>query len=164
MKSLMVKDQAGNQKANRSSRRTLLNLIQTILPFSGVLVVVGAVFFLRDLRWQMAIVVVGLLLVEAGVWKVAQNIFPSERKFHALRFEVDEFMRLVRQLNTTALALMETPSPEHQQALENVRSAMQQSVERMAEVAGKTDAQLAEELAHTGAQLEHQDFDSRHAV
>ena len=136
--------------------RALRRVTQTILPFLGVLVVLGAVFFLRDLRLQMPLVVSGLLLVEFGVWKAAQNILPSERKFHTLRFEAESFIQLVRQLNTAALAKKKTASPEHQQAFDDIREAMRQSVERIAEVAGKTDAEIAEELTGATTPTDHQ--------
>lgn len=145
-----------------SAVRIFRNAFRTVLPFIGVLCVVGAVLLLREnLRLQMALVVCGLLLVEIGVWKSAQKILPSERKFDALRFEVEAFIRLVRQLNTAALAVKETPSSEHHQAFADIREAMQQAVDRMADVAGKTDAEIAEGIANTVSQGEQPDIDSR---
>jgi hypothetical protein len=158
-----VIDQRIDREAKPSSVRILRKAIQTILPFLGVLVVIGAVFFVRELRLQMVLVVCGLLLVEVGVWKCAQTILPNERKFHTLRFEVEAFIRLVRRLNTAALALKETPAPEHQRTFEDVRDAMRQAVERIADVAGKTDAEIAEGLANTVPQADHSDADSRTA-
>jgi hypothetical protein len=156
-----VIEQQADSKAKLSSVRILRKVTLTLLPFIGVLVVVGAVFWSRELRLQIALVVCGLLLVELGVWKSAQNILPSERKFDALRFEVEAFIQLVRQLNTAALALKELPSPEHQKTFEDIRDAMQQAVDRMADVAGKTDAEIVEGIASTVAQANHQDVDSR---
>ena len=146
-----------HQSRKITSVRALRRVTQTILPFVGVLVVLGAVFFLRDLRLQMPLVVGGLLLVEFGVWKAAQSILPSERQFHTLRFEAESFIRLVRQLNTAALAKKKTPSPEYQQAFEDIREAMRQSVDRIAEVAGKTDAEIAEELAGAPMSTDYQE-------
>ena len=51
---------------------------------------------------QVAIVILGLLLLEAGVWKLAHHVLPSERQYHALRDETDGFITLVRQLNAAA--------------------------------------------------------------
>ena len=141
-------DQRVERKAKLSSVRLLRNVTLTMLPFLGVLLVIGAVLLLRDLRWQMGLVVGGLLLVEIGVWTCAQRMLPSERKFRALRAEVDVFMQLVRQLNTAAMAVKETPSHEHQETFEDVREAMRQAVERMADVAGKTDAEATEGRAN----------------
>jgi hypothetical protein len=154
-------DYRANREAKPSTVRIVREVLQTALPFVGVLVVVGAVFALRDLRWQMALVVGGLLLVEIGVWKCAQKILPSERKFDALRFEAEMFIQLVRQLNQAALALKETPCSEHQQAFNDIRDTMLQAVERIAEVAGKTDAEIAEAIANTAIQADYSDTDSR---
>lgn len=142
-------DQRVERKAKLSSVRLLRNITLTMLPFIGVLLVIGAVLWLRDLRWQMVLVVGGLLLVEIGVWTCAQRILPNERKFRALRVEVDAFIRLVRQLNTAAMAVKENPSPEHQETFEDVREAMRQAVERMADVAGKTDVEATKGRANT---------------
>ena len=146
-----------NQSEKITSVRALRRVTQTVLPFVGVLVVLASVFFLRDLRLQMPLVVGGLLLVEFGVWKAAQNILPSERQFHTLRFEAESFIRLVRQLNTVALARKQTPSPEHQQAFEDIREAMRQSVDRIVEVAGKTDAEIANELESAMKSTDYQE-------
>ncbi len=126
--------------------RTLRKVIDISLPFAGVAVVLAAVLFIRDdLRMQIAVVGLGMLLIEVGVWKGAHRLLPSERKYLALRTEGDLFMKLLRQLNAAALVLRENESPERHQAFEEVRDAMRQAVERMAHVAGKTDAELASE-------------------
>jgi hypothetical protein len=126
--------------------RTLRKVIDISLPFAGVAVVLGAVLFMReDLRMQIAVVGLGMLLIEVGVWKGAHRLLPSERKYLALRVEGDLFIKLLRQLNAAALALRENDSPERHEAFEEVRDAMRQTVERMAHVAGKTDAELASE-------------------
>jgi hypothetical protein len=158
---IYVMDHLLNREEKPSSVRKLRRVVETVLPFVGVLIVVGAVFVLRDLRWQMALVVGGLLLLEIGVWKCAQRILPSERKFDALRFEAEMFIGLVRQLNTSALLLKDDPSPEHQQAFDDIRGAMLQAVERISDVAGKTDAEIAEAIANTVTQAEYPDADSR---
>jgi hypothetical protein len=59
---------------------------------------------------------------------------------------------LVRQLNATALLVKAQDAPAHRHAFEAVRYAMQQTVERMCEVAGKTHADLAAEGGVMGSQ------------
>ncbi len=118
--------------------------IDTGLPFVGVLVILSAVLFVRGLRVQTPIVVLGILMLEAGIWKLAHQLLPSERTYQALRCEGDQFLGLLRQLNTAALAVQERDTPENHQAFGEVRDAMHQAVERMADVAGKTDAELAD--------------------
>ena len=121
------------------------------MPFVGVLTVLGAVFFIREIRPQIAVVVVGLLLLEGGVWNMAQTMLPSERKYLALRAEVDSFIGLVRQLNKTALEIKAAPSDEKRAAFENIRNAMLMSVDRMAAVAGKTDTDFAKDLVNVAS-------------
>ena len=106
--------------------------------------ILAAVLFVRDdLRIQLAIVGLGMVVLELGVWKAAHRILPTGRRYLALRAENDLFVQLVRQLNTAALAKKQNDSQAHKQVFEEVRDAMRQSVERMAEVAGKTNAELA---------------------
>ena len=123
--------------------RTLRKIIDIGLPLAGVALILAAVLFVRDdLRIQLAIVGAGMVVLELGVWKAAHLILPTGRRYLALRAESDRFMLLVRQLNTAALAVKQNGSQAHKQAFEEVEDAMRQSVERMAAVAGKTNAEL----------------------
>jgi hypothetical protein len=108
----------------------------------GILLILGAVLFVHDLRSQLLITTCGMVLIEVGVWRLAQRLLPSERQYHALRAEVDRFLQLVRGLNTAALTLKGHDTPEAHQAFAVIYQAMQDSVGRMAIVAGKTDAEL----------------------
>ena len=145
-------EQRVTQQPKPSYLRILRNGIKTALPFVGVLTVLGAVFFIREIRLQMAVVVVGLLLLEGGVWNMAQTMLPSERKYLFLRAELDSFIGLVHQLNKTALEIKAAPSDEKQLAFERTRNAMLVSVDRMAAVAGQTDTDIAEDLANVASQ------------
>ena len=152
-----------SRKAQRSAVRTLRTFMQTGVPWIGMVVILGAVFFVReDFLVQLTMVVFGLFLGALGIWKEAGQALPSERQFHSLRGEVDQFLVLVRQFNTAVLAAQTTDSAEKQQEFEDMRRAMQQAVERMVEVAGKTDADLAEELADSFSIRAHQGFDAKH--
>lgn len=122
--------------------RMLREVIDTALPFVGIVLIFCTVLFVKGIQAQIALTSVGILIIEAGVWKLANLLLPNERKFFALRHETDHFISLVRQLNTAAIALKEDDSPENVMAFEDVQGAMQQTVERMAEVAGKTDNEL----------------------
>jgi uncharacterized membrane protein YfbV (UPF0208 family) len=125
--------------------RTIRKVINTGLPIAGVVVILSAMLFVRELRVQIAVVVFGILLIEAGIWNLAQRVLPDERKYLALRVEGDQFIALIRNLNAAALAQRANDTPENQQAFDDVREAMHEAVERMADVAGKTDAELAAE-------------------
>jgi hypothetical protein len=113
----------------------------------GILVILGAVLFSQELRTQILVTTCGIVLMEVGVWRLAQRLLPSERQYHALRAEVDRFLQLVRHLNTAALARKAHDAPETHQAFAQVYQEMQQAVARMATLAGKTDAELAAEKA-----------------
>jgi hypothetical protein len=113
----------------------------------GILVILGAVLFGQELRTQILVTTCGIVLIEMGVWRLAQRLLPSERQYHALRAEVDRFLQLVRHLNTMALARKAHDAPETHQAFTQVYQEMQQVVARMATLAGKTDAELAAEKA-----------------
>ncbi len=111
----------------------------------GVILILGSVLFLREILDQIAVVGIGIILIEAGVWKLAHKVLPNERRFHALRSEIDAFIALGRKLNDAALAVKADDSPVHRQAFDEVCAAMRQSVEEMAKVAGKTDEELEAE-------------------
>ena len=113
----------------------------------GILVILGAVLFSQELRTQILVTTCGIVLMEVGVWRLAQRLLPSERQYNALRAEVDRFLQLVRHLNTTALTRKAYDTPETRQAFAHVYQEMQQAVARMATLAGKTDAELAAEKA-----------------
>jgi hypothetical protein len=113
------------------------------LPLLGVAVILAAVLIVRDhLSLQLAIVGLGMVVLELGVWKAAHRVLPTGRRYLALRAESDQFLQLVRELNRAALAVSRKDSQAHKQAFEEVRDAMRKSVERMAAVAGKTNAEL----------------------
>jgi hypothetical protein len=140
-----VQVQYNAQEANKSFLRILRQNLDTSLSILGVVVILSAVLFVQEIRSQVAIVVLGMLLIEVGVWKLAHPLLPSERQYLALRCETDLFITLVRQLNTAALMVKAHDSPTHRHEFEEVRHAMQQTVERIFEVAGRTDAELATE-------------------
>ena len=126
--------------------RRLRNIIDICLPFVGIAVILSAMVLLREsLELQIAVVGLGMVLIQLGIWKAAHRLMPSGRQYLALRAEVDVFLGYIRQLNTAALALKEDDSPANQLAFEIVQGRMKQAVPRMAELAGKTDAEIAAE-------------------
>jgi hypothetical protein len=127
----------------RKARR-LLNLL---VPAMGMALVIGAVLFGESLVVQLFLVVAGLLLTESGLWRLAEPLLPDERKYVALREETEHFTTLVRQLNTTALAVDSGDRTGPRFALDEVKRAMHQSVDRMAGFAGKTADEVPPEEA-----------------
>jgi len=73
----------------------------------------------------------GVALVLAGFLYGSNPFLTSERKYSALRGEVDSFIGLVRELNRTAIAIGGGPE------FDEVTQAMRESLARMEELAGK---------------------------
>ncbi len=105
------------------------------LPILGTVLVLAGALLLHDLYARMLVVILGVFLIEAGVGKLAHPLLPSERKFKALREEVDDFIGLVRRLNTAAL---EIQAGDHtaEARFDGTRLAMLESVDRMTAFAG----------------------------
>lgn len=103
-------------------------------------VVFGAVLMIPpsqiQLQLQLVFVLVGVLMIEAGVWGLTQPFLPNERKYNELRDATDEFIDLVRELNTAALRDREAHGESSEEA-EAVLSRMHQAVDAMADLAGK---------------------------
>ncbi|HUE77997.1 MAG TPA: hypothetical protein VMM83_08655 [Longimicrobiales bacterium] len=128
--------------------RKLRRILQLIVPAVGMALVIGAVLFGESLPVQLFLVIAGLLLTEAGLWRLADPFLPNERKYLALRAETEHFMALVRQLNTAALALGSGEERGPRFALDEVRTEMHRSIDRMVNFAGKTEEEAPPE--HSG--------------
>ncbi|HUG40422.1 MAG TPA: hypothetical protein VMM12_08050 [Longimicrobiales bacterium] len=118
--------------------RKLRRILHLTVPAIGMALVIGAVLFGESLPVQLFLVVAGLLLTEAGLWRLADPFLPDEREYLALREETDHFMTLVRQLNAAALALDHGEEGGGRFALEEVRTEMHRSIDRMVSAAGKS--------------------------
>lgn len=117
----------------RNALAIALPLFGTVLVFAAVLVPAIAV----NLQLQIVVVLVGILIIEAGVWRLTAKILPNERRFLALRAEVESFIDRVRILNAQGVRLRENDTEENREALRETVDALHLSVDRMAEVAGR---------------------------
>lgn len=117
--------------------RKLRRSLHMLVPAMGMALVIGAVLFGEPLAVQLFLVVAGLLMTEAGLWRLADPVLPDERKYLALRKESDHFITLVRQLNTAALAMADGDDRGSRFALDEVQTEMHRSVDRMVHFAGK---------------------------
>jgi hypothetical protein len=113
----------------------------------GVVIILGAVLFLSEIRIQIAVVMVGLVLIEAGVWKIAHQLLPNDRHYHALRCEIDAFIALSRDLNEAALALKVEDTPENRHTFDEIREAMHRTVDQISDVAGMSANELPSNMA-----------------
>lgn len=111
------------------------------LTVAGTLLIVYAVIAIDGMYDRMLVVALGIVLIEAGIWRVTQSLFPNERNFRPLRKETDYFITLVRRLNRAAVnAQRGSSSAMHD--LAQVHDEMHHSVDRMLRLAGLTDEEL----------------------
>ena len=97
----------------------------------------------ENLQAQLAVMVIGVLLLEAGVWDLAPKILPDERTYLGLRHELDHMIELTRALNGAAIAAGATRAND--ETFRDALARMHTSVDRMAELAGQeTNANPAE--------------------
>lgn len=122
--------------------RKLRRILNLTVPAVGMALVVGAVLFGESLAVQLFLVIAGLLLTEAGVWRLADPILPDERRYAALRAEAEHFITLVRQLNTAAVALDRGDARGSRFAMEELETEMHRAIDRMVTFAGKTAEQV----------------------
>ena len=144
--------QHGPRATTSACRRTLRQALDTSLPILGIVVILSAVLCMQEFRGHVALVVLGILLIEVGVWKLAHQVLPTERTSLALRGEVELFLTLGRPLHAAALRGKTHDAPEPRQACEEVHQSLRQTVERIIQGAGKTDADLAPACAIIRAQ------------
>jgi hypothetical protein len=113
--------------------------VEISIPIVGMLVVFGGVLLISPtrLQLQMIVVLVGVLMIEAGVWGMTKAILPNERQYVALRKEGDRFIGLIRKLNAAKVDFMRDDSDPNRTAVEVSRENMHASVDTMAEVAGQ---------------------------
>lgn len=114
-----------------SFRRKFNRYVSLVAAIIGVLVILSSFLFTGNLQAWYASVVIGLVIVLIGFWYGANPILTNERRYLALRSEVDDFIELVRKLNREAVR--SGPSEEFQQ----IKAAMLESIQRMTEFAGK---------------------------
>ena len=115
--------------------RALRKYVDIGLPILGTVIVLAGALLLFNLYARMAAVIIGVFLIEAGVWKLAHPLLPNERKFAALRSEVDDFIDLVRRLNAAALQV-QAGDVTAEARFDGTRLAMLESVDRMTAFAG----------------------------
>ncbi|MDX2316643.1 MAG: hypothetical protein QNL90_21530 [Gammaproteobacteria bacterium] len=125
-------------------RRKIRNATRIGLPILGMLIIFVSVLtqYPEDLQAQLGVMVIGVLLLEAGVWDLTPKILPDERCYLGLRVELDHMIELTRALNGAAIAAGATRADD--ETFRESLARMHASVDRMAELAGQeTDANPA---------------------
>ena len=102
-----------------------IGLIFTVVLLSGSL----------TLQVQMPLAVLGVLLMEAGVWGMSNKFLPNERRFSGLREEGDRMLDLMRELCSAAAAVARDRGGEDDQRFQAAREKMHTSVDSMAAIA-----------------------------
>jgi len=122
--------------------RNLRKLIAVGFPILGITLVFTAILvpaISLNLQLQIGVVLVGLLIIEAGVWRLTEKILPNERKYLALRTEVDDFIDRIRVLNAQGGKLRVQETDAELEAFRETVAALHASVDRMAELAGREE-------------------------
>ncbi len=115
-------------------------LVHIGLPLIGAVVAVVGAVLPADPVVRGAIVVLGVLVIQAAGWKLPYSMISHERRFRQLRGELDEFVWLTRELNAAAVEARSDRAAEER--FDDLHTAMQESLERMAIYAGRTDEDL----------------------
>lgn len=118
-------------------RRNIRQSIDIGLTALGIAIIFTAVILSSSLsvQMQLPIALVGVLLMEAGVWGLSSKVFPSERRYIDLRAEGDNIIQLIRQLNAAAIAREQNGGDDTQ--FQATLDEMHDSVKRMAELASR---------------------------
>ncbi|CAN5819399.1 hypothetical protein BH23GEM9_BH23GEM9_15700 [soil metagenome] len=111
------------------------------LTLGGTLLVLYSVVEIEAMYERILYVALGLILIEAGVWRITQSLFPDERAFRPLRRETDYFVSLVRRLNSAALRSRRNAAGADDD-LAQIHAEMHHSVDRMLRLAGVTEDEL----------------------
>jgi hypothetical protein len=108
------------------------------MALTGVAIVLVQLIMLASSPLQVSMVILGVLLIYVGIWRLSSHVLPERRMFTPLRTEVDEFIRLVRKLNA------ERASGDFTAAFET-SAELREAVERVVVKAG---VQPEESLGH----------------
>jgi hypothetical protein len=106
--------------------------INHALALIGVVIILYQTLMMAWERIEVAIVLLGIVVNQIGVWRLAGRVLPNMRTYLQLRAEADRFIGLVRHLNTHAVAGDDAE-------VESTRAEMRDSVDQMVEVAAVKD-------------------------
>ncbi len=120
-------------------KRKLRRSIDITFTIVGVGIIFWAVLQGDEIsqRSQLGVVLIGVLLMEAGVWGLAHRLLPSDRKYSSLRAEGDHILGLIRELNHAAIA--RDRGEEDAKRFQDILAEMHESVTLMADLAAKED-------------------------
>ena len=126
-------------------KRNIRRSIDAALTGLGIAVIFSAIILgaSLDIRAQLPIALVGVLLMEAGIWGLSSKFVPSQRKYTKLRSEGDNMLQLIRELNAAAIA--KERGEEDSKRFQETLAAMHDSVIKMSGLASvETEAKEGE--------------------
>ena len=117
-------------------KRSLRRGIQIGSPVLGTCTVFAAILLMSAGQLQVIVAGVGILILQAGVWFLSSPVPAGERRYVLLREETEHFLRLVQELNASAVGILEGVE-EEKERFQATRQRMRASVNRMSELAGQ---------------------------
>lgn len=117
--------------ANSTWRRGFNRYVPLAVVFIGLLLILSSLAVATPAVADYVRVIGGVVLVIGGQLYGTHPFLTSERKYTALRAEVDNFVDLVRELNRTAVAIGGGPE------FDEVTQGLRESLRRIEELAGK---------------------------
>ncbi len=120
-------------------KRNIRRQIDIGLTGLGIAVIFSVVILggSLEVQAQLPLALLGVLLMEAGVWGLSTKLFPNERRYSQLREEGDQMIALIRELNHAAIA--KSRGKEDAKRFQATLEKMHESVVKMAELAAKED-------------------------
>jgi len=130
-------------------KKNIRRNIDLALTAVGIAVVFSAIILGTSLnvRAQMPIAIIGVLLMQAGIWGLSAKFIPNQRRYTNLREEGDRMLDLIRELNAAAIA--KEIGTEDAKRFQRTLEAMHSSVLKMSELASD-EADNAFKSAPTG--------------
>lgn len=119
--------------------RKLHQFIDLVLTALGIVITIGSVAIADQVSLQVQVgwIVLGILLIEAGVGGFSSQFMANDRRFLALRKEGDKTIRLIRQLNAAAIA--RDHGAEDDTRFHETLAEMHATIQRMAELASQEE-------------------------
>ena len=119
-----------------TSRARVIDKVARYLPLGvtvvGMVMIFGSIVFIFETDYgRIAGASGGMLVLLAAIWYAANPVIKNRRRYHLLRTEFNKFKILVGDLNRAGVDGLPNE-------IDKTRSAMQTSIDRMVEAAGKT--------------------------
>ena len=108
------------------------------IPMLGAAIILGAVIFMPPGAVQLVTTLVGIAVMIVSGLRLNQPLLPNERRFLALRMEVDDFIQSVRRVNAAAIRARQTDSPDDRRTFERGCDELIARAEHIGLLAGRT--------------------------